>query len=74
MDKSIATKAKNKSLAADMTIMEAIDRQKPGFLDAVPEGFDGEKFARVCKTIVQESPALRQCSIRSLLGSMMVYV
>ena len=72
MDKSIATKAKNKSLSTDMTIMEAIDRQKPGFLDGVPKGFDGEKFARVCKTIVQESPALRQCSIRSLLGSMMV--
>ena len=72
MDKSIVTKAKNKSLSTDMTIMEAIDRQKPGFLDGVPKGFDGEKFARVCKTIVQESPALRQCSIRSLLGSMMV--
>ena len=72
MDKSIATKAKNKSLSTDMTIMEAIDRQKPGFLDGVPKGFDGEKFARVCKTIVQESPALQQCSIRSLLGSMMV--
>ena len=72
MDKSIVTKAKNKSLSTDMSIMEAIDRQKPGFLDGVPKGFDGEKFARVCKTIVQESPALQQCSIRSLLGSMMV--
>ena len=72
MDKSIATKAKNKSLSTDMTIMEAIDRQKPGFLDGVPKGFDGEKFVRVCKTIVRESPALQQCSIQSLLGSMMV--
>ena len=72
MDKTIVKKAKNKALSTDMSIMEAIDRQKPGFLDGVPEGFDGEKFARVCKTIVQESPALQQCSIRSLLGSMMV--
>ena len=72
MDKSIVTKAKSKSLSTDMSIMEAIDRQKPGFLDGVPKGFDGEKFARVCKTIVQESPALQQCSIRSLLGSFMV--
>ena len=72
MDKSIVTKAKNKSLSTDMSIMEAIDRQKPGFLDGVPEGFDGEKFARVCKTIIQESPALQQCSTRSLLGSMML--
>ena len=72
MDKTIVKKAKNKALSTDMSIMEAIDRQKPGFLDGVPEGFDGEKFARVCKTIVQESPALQQCSIRSLLGSMMM--
>jgi len=72
MDKTIVKKAKNKALSTDMSIIEAIDRQKPGFLDGVPEGFDGEKFARVCKTIVQESPALQQCSIRSLLGSMMM--
>ena len=63
MDKTIVKKAKNKALSTDVSIMEAIDRQKPGFLDGVPEGFDGEKFARVCKTIVQESPALQQCSI-----------
>jgi len=72
MDKSIVTKAKNKSLSTDMSIIEAIDRQRVGFLDGVPKGFDGEKFVRVCKTIVRESPALQQCSIQSLLGSMMV--
>ena len=72
MDKSIVTKAKTKALATDMSIIEAIEKQKPGFLDAVPKGFDGERFARVCKTIVRENPALQQCSIQSLLGSMMV--
>ena len=72
MDKSIVKKAKNKALSTDMSIIEAIDRQKPGFLDAVPKGFDGERFARVCKTVVRESPALQQCSIQSLLGSLMV--
>ena len=72
MDKSIVKNAKSGALATKTTVIDAIDRQLPGFMDAVPKGFDGERFARVCKTVVRENSALQQCDIQSLLGSLMI--
>ena len=72
MDKSIVKKAKGGSLATNVSIIDAIERQRPGFMDAVPKGFDGDRFARVCKTVVRENTALQQCDIQSLLGSLMI--
>ena len=72
MDKSIVKKAKSNSLATKVTVLEALDRQLPGFVDAVPKGFDAERFVRVCKTVVRENTALQQCDIQSLLGSLMI--
>jgi len=72
MDKSIVKKAKSESLATNVSIIDAIERQRPGFMDAVPKGFDGDRFARVCKTVVRENTALQQCDIQSLLGALMI--
>ena len=72
MDKSIVKKAKSNSLSAKVTVIEALDRQLPGFVDAVPKGFDAERFVRVCKTVVRENDKLQQCDIQSLLGSLMI--
>lgn len=72
MDKSIVKKAKSGSLATNISIIDAIERQRPGFMDAVPKGFDGDRFARVCKTVVRENTALQQCDMQSLLGALMI--
>ena len=72
MDKSIVKKAKSNSLSAKVTVIEALDRQLPGFVDAVPKGYDAERFVRVCKTVVRENDKLQQCDVQSLLGSLMI--
>tara|TARA_Y100000310_G_C20490854_1_gene719143 strand:+ start:57 stop:911 length:855 start_codon:yes stop_codon:yes gene_type:complete len=73
MDKSVVKKAKSGSLATNTSIIEAIEKQTPGFVDALPKGsIDPIVFVRICKTVIRENKALQQCDVQSLLGALMI--
>ena len=48
-----------------------IEKLKPEFAMALPDGFSPDRMARMCITVVQQNPKLLECTRQSLLGAMM---
>ena len=48
-----------------------IEKMKPQFQLAMPEGYSAARMARMCVTVVQQNPKLLDCSRDSVLGAMM---
>jgi recombination protein RecT len=48
-----------------------IQKMKPEFAMALPRGYDADRMARMCLTVVQQNKDLLDCTRQSLLGAMM---
>lgn len=48
-----------------------IEKMKPQFQLAMPEGYSADRMARMCVTVVQQNVKLLDCSRDSVLGAMM---
>ena len=73
MDINTITQSKKKSLVpTSQSIIEAIQKQEPGFAMVLPPDFDSARFTRIAITAIKTNPKLAQCSRESLLGSLML--
>ena len=53
------------------TIFDIIEAGKDQFAAALPKHMSGDKFVRVAITCIRQNPKLAECSVPSLLGSLM---
>lgn len=53
------------------TIFDIIEAGKDQFAAALPKHLSSERFTRIAITCVRQNPKLAECSVPSLLGSLM---
>lgn len=53
------------------TIFDVIEAGKEQFAAALPKHLSSERFTRIAITCVRQNPKLAECSVPSLLGSLM---
>lgn len=75
MDTKTVQQAKKSSSALtkkQVTVFDAIQKQKPGFEMALPKNFPADKFVRVALTALRQNAKLQQCTQESILGALML--
>jgi recombination protein RecT len=55
----------------EMTVFQAIERQKAEIARALPKHMDADRIARIATTVIRQTPALGRCDVASLLGALM---
>lgn len=62
----------NSNLPAKTDVLNAIEKQRPGFALALPKDFDADRFTRIAITAIKANPALQRCDSMSVLGALML--
>ena len=68
---SLAAKAGGAIAEKKKTIFDIIEAGKEQFAAALPKHLSSERFTRIAITCVRQNPKLAECSVPSLLGSLM---
>ena len=68
---SLAAKTGGAIAEKKKTIFDIIEAGKEQFAAALPKHLNSDRFTRIAITCVRQNPKLAECSVPSLLGSLM---
>ena len=68
---NLAAKVGGQVTEKKRTIFDVIEAGKEQFAAALPQHLNSDRFTRIAITCVRQNPKLAECSVPSLLGSLM---